>query len=585
MTDGSTDSNRLGAEGAGTRDILGTVASSVTRSWGLRTVPPALVAHYVKRGFWRDETLGQLLATAIGRRPELGFKVRSSVRPWAGTFAQALDGARRLAGALQARGIGPGDVVAFQLPNWVEAAVSFWAAALLGAVVTPVVHFYGPKELSYILRRTSVRALVTAERFGSQDYLAALEEMRAGAPALELVIVVGDGPVPPWAVAFEDLVGGQALEAPVAVDPSSPALVGYTSGTTAEPKGVVHSHRTIGFEIRQLAAMQAGNPPLLVGAPVGHAIGMLSGLLLPVWRGEPINLIDVWDPGAVLAAMLEEGVAAGSGSTYFLTSLLDHPECRPEHLKLMSRIGLGGSPVPSAVTERMSALGISAVRSYGSTEHPSTTGSRHEEPAAKRHHTDGHPLLGVELRLVDEGGRPVGRGVPGEVLSRGPDCCIGYTDPQLTPMAFDAEGWYATGDVGVLDEDGYLTIVDRKKDIIIRGGENISALEVEEVLLRMPGVAEAAVVAAPDERMGEHGCAFLRMAEGSSPPDLPALRAHLERAGLARQKWPEELRVLPELPRTPSGKVKKFVLRDQLRRERSGGKGGADTVGTSPGDP
>jgi acyl-CoA synthetase len=537
--------------------------------WGLRSVPVPLARRYLEEGFWRDETLGQMLTGLIGAQPDLTFKIRSSVRPFTGTLAEVLDRARRLAGALQTKGLGPGDVVAFQLPNWVEAAVSFWAAALLGAVVTPIVHFYGPKEVDYILSRTGVRALVTAERFGRQDYLAPLDELRERAPGLELVAVVGDGPVPPWAVPFGSLLEAEPLAEPRPVDPAAPALIAYTSGTTANPKGVIHSHRTIGFEIRQLGSMQKGNPPLLVGAPVGHAIGMLSGLLVPLWRGDPIYLIDVWDPGKVLAAMLEDNLASGSGATYFLTSLLDHPDCGPEHLKLMSRIGLGGSPVPAAVTERMESLGISAVRSYGSTEHPSTTGARHEEPAAKRNHTDGHPLAGVELRLLDDDGEEVGPGERGEILSRGPDCCMGYTDPALTASAFDAEGWYSTGDIGILDEDGYLCIVDRKKDIIIRGGENVSALEVEEALLRIPGVAEAAVVAAPDERLGEHGCAFIRPLEGATPLDLDTMRRHLEQAGMARQKWPEELRVVDELPRTPSGKVKKFVLREEIRVEKA----------------
>ena len=537
----------------------------MTEDWGLRSVPPTLSQHYLDAAFWRDDTVGQMLAGAIGDSPDLTMRIRSQVRPWSGTFGQVLDAARRLAGGLRANGIGPGDVVAFQLPNWVEAAVSFWAAALLGAVVTPIVHFYGPKEVSYILRRTGVRALVTADRFGHQDFLANLEAIRAQAPALELVAVVSDHPAPSWSVPFDRLLEGDALDAPIPVDPSAPALVAYTSGTTADPKGVVHSHRTIGFEIRQLSDMQGGNPPLLVGAPVGHAIGMLSGLLLPVWKHEPISLIDVWDPGAVLAGMLEDHLASGSGATYFLTSLLDHPDCTPAHVQLMSRIGLGGSPVPAAVTERMAALGISAIRSYGSTEHPSTTGARHEEPAAKRHYTDGHPLLGVELRLVDDDGLEVETGMPGEILSRGPDCCMGYTDPALTAAAFDAEGWYATGDVGVLDAEGYLAIVDRKKDVIIRGGENISALEVEEVLLRIPGVAEAAVVAAPDERLGEHACAFVRLTEGTPPFDLHVVRSHFQESGMARQKCPEDLRMVDELPRTPSGKVKKYVLRQQLR--------------------
>jgi acyl-CoA synthetase (AMP-forming)/AMP-acid ligase II len=526
-------------------------------------VPAELAERYVAEGFWRDDTLGQMLAGAITSRPELAVKIRSAVRPWSGTFGDVLTVARRLAGALQSRGVGPGDVVAFQLPNWVEAAVSFWAAALLGAVVTPIVHFYGAKEVEYILRRTGVRVLVTADRFGHNDYLATLEGLRNRVPDLELIASVGEGPLPSWAIRFEDLLQGALLEDPLPVDPSAPALVAYTSGTTADPKGVVHSHRSIGFEIRQLAAMQSGNPPLLVGAPVGHGIGMLSGLLLPVWKHEPIHLIDVWDPATVLQVMLEDSVASGSGATYFLTSLLDHPDCSPAHLALMSRIGLGGAPVPAAVTERMTELGISAVRSYGSTEHPSTTGSRHDDSIEKRCYTDGRPLLGCELRIVEDG-REREVGCRGEILSRGPDCCIGYTDPSLTATSFDLEGWYSTGDVGVLDAEGYLTIVDRKKDIIIRGGENISALEVEELLLRLPGVREAAVVAAPDARLGEHACAFLRLAPGSRPPDLQSARAHLREAGLARQKWPEELRLVKEFPRTASGKVQKYVLREML---------------------
>jgi non-ribosomal peptide synthetase component E (peptide arylation enzyme) len=167
--------------------------------------------------------------------------------------------------------------------------------------------------------------------------------------------------------------------------------------------------------------------------------------------------------------------------------------------------------------------------------------------------------------LVDEDGKDVDPGQPGEILSRGPDCFVGYTDPALTAAAFDADGWYHTGDIAVADEDGYIAITDRKNDVIIRGGENISAAEVEDLLLRMPGVAEAAVVAAPDHRLGEHACAFVRMQPGVDAPSLEAVRVALDGAGLSRQKWPEELLEIAEFPRTPSGKVQKFVLRDQLR--------------------
>jgi acyl-CoA synthetase len=537
------------------------------REWGLRTVPPSLQQKYLSEGWWNDASLGSVIANAIAEQPAQRMKIRSAVRPWTGTFDEVLDEAHSLAGALRSRGIVAGDVVAFQLPNWKEAAVSFWAAALLGAIVTPIVHFYGFKEVDYILRRTRVRALVTTDRFGRNDYLTTVDSVRSQAPDLEHVIVLSDDPVPSWAERYADLLEADPVIEPARVDPDAPALVAYTSGTTADPKGVVHSHRTICFEIEQLASMQTGSPPLLVGAPVGHGIGMLSGLLLPVHKREPINLIDVWDPGAVLAAMVEDNIASGSGSTYFLTSLLDYPDITQAHLKLMKRIGLGGSAVPVAVTERMVDLGISPVRSYGSTEHPSTSGARHEEALDKRMHTDGHALLGVELRIVDDEGTDVAPGSPGEILSRGPDCSIGYTDPTLTTKAFDPDGWFHTGDVGVLDDEGWLTIVDRIKDIIIRGGENISALEVEEQLLRLPGVAEAAAVAVPDERLGERVCALVRLTPGAPAPDLAAAKAHFERVGLARQKWPEELRVVDDFPRTASGKVQKFLLRERLRAE------------------
>jgi acyl-CoA synthetase len=290
-------------------------------------------------------------------------------------------------------------------------------------------------------------------------------------------------------------------------------------------------------------------------------------LLLPVYRRQSVHLIDVWDPARVLAAMLEDGLSSGQGATYFLISLLDHPDFDERHARLMPAIGLGGSAVPAAVGERAEKLGIRTTRSFGSTEHPSITGCTADAPRDKRLFTDGAPLPGVELRVVDDSGNEMPQGEAGEIWSRGPDCFVGYTDPTLTVQAFTTDGWFMTGDVGVLDGDGYLAITDRKKDIIIRGGENVSAVEVEEQLVRIPGVAEVAVVGAPDPRYGERGCAFVRMLPGNTAPELDTVRAHLERAGLAKQKWPEDVRAIDEFPRTPSGKIQKFVLRQKLREE------------------
>jgi acyl-CoA synthetase (AMP-forming)/AMP-acid ligase II len=547
----------------------------VRPDWQLRDAPAGLARLYHDRGWWRDETLGQVLAAGLDRAGHRDFRIHSRTRPWAGTLADVAGLALGVAGGLRARGVGPGDVVAFQVPNWLEAAVTFYAASFLGAVLVPIVHFYGRKEVGHILRQSRARALVTADRYGHLDYLQSLDALRPELPELELVAVVnGDrpalapGPVPPGTIPFARLLDGPALAGPLAGDPAAPAAVAYTSGTTADPKGVVHAHRTLVFEVRQLGALQAqGAGPTLTGAPVAHGIGMLSGLLLPLDRRQPVHLTDVWDPSQVLSDMAEFGLTAGSGATYFLTSLLDDPGLTARHLSLMGHIGLGGSSIPRAVADRATALGISLVRMYGSTEHPSTTGATHDDPLEKRLATDGRVLPGVEVRVVDAAGRDVRPGTAGEIVSRGPDCFAGYVDPALTRDAFDAEGWFATGDVGALDLDGWLTITDRKKDVIIRGGENVSAVEVEELLARLPGVAEVAVVAAPDPRLGEHACAFVRVAPGAGPPDLEAVRAHLEAAGLARPKWPEELRLVEDFPRTPSGKVQKFALRDRLRAE------------------
>src|SRR5690349_10851517 len=497
-----------------------------------------------------------MVADGLGSMGDAAFRVRSAVHPWRGTFSDVDRAARALAATLGARGVGAGDVVMFQLPNWVEAGITFWAAAYLGAVVVPVVHFYGAKEVDYILRATEPDVVVTPRRFGNVDHLAMYDELLSHSP-VPLWLVAGDnGALPAGATSFGSALDADPVEAPAAVDPDAAAIVAFTSGTTRDPKGVVHTHRTITCETRQLDWMfPTGGPPQITGAPVGHFIGMVNAFLVPLLRDRPVNLVDVWEPGEILRSMREEGLGVTGGATYFITSLLDHPDFTEKHLALMPFAGLGGSTAPVAVMERLRGLGIDAFRSYGSTEHPSITGARLDEPEVKRLTTDGHALPGVEIRLTADG----------EIVSRGPDCCVGYTDGDLTRAVFDDDGWYRTGDVGVLDDDGYLTITDRISDVIIRGGENISAQEVEELLLGMDAIAEVSVVAAPDDRLGEHAAAVFSIRDGATAPTLDQVREHLSAAGLARRKWPESLHEIVEFPRTASGKVQKFRLREQLR--------------------
>jgi acyl-CoA synthetase (AMP-forming)/AMP-acid ligase II len=494
----------------------------------------------------------------------IDYVIHSATRPWRGTFGDVLDLSRRVAAGLAELGVEAGDVVTFQTPNWIEGVVTFYGAALIGAVVAPVVHLYGTRELSYILGECKPRVHVTAPRFGRQDYLANLAAA-ADLPPID-VVVTGDA-CPDGFVPFDQLASTAPVAGPTVVDPACPALVGWTSGTTANPKGVIHSHQSALAEVRQLSQQAPPDrPPTLMANPISHAIGMLGALLIPVEVGKAVHLLDQWDPAVVLRLMLEEDLTTGGGAPYFLTSLLDHPDFTDAHLERLSIQGMGGAPVPQAVAERATNLGITVYRSYGSTEHPSITGCRYSDAASKRLHTDGIPLPGNEIRLVDPDGKDVDVGQPGQILSRGPELFLGYTDPDLTAKAFDADGWYHTSDIAVMDEAGYIRITDRAADLIIRGGENISAAEVEELLLRMPGVAEVAVVAAPDERMGEHAAAVFRIIPGHPHPRLEDVRAHLEASGLARHKWPEELLVVDDFPRTASAKVQKYLLRGELRK-------------------
>ncbi len=548
--------------------------------WKLQPLPSGLARDYVGSGAWDDRTLGRFLTDSLQVDRRRRLRIWSPTNPYVGTVEDGYENARRLAAGLQSIGVEPGDAVAFQLPNWFEAAVTFYACAMLGVVIVPIVHFYGPKEVRFILKQSGARVLIQVAQIGARDYLADLDPLRSDLPELEHVVVVGKShPDTTYSSRrgysprrndrlFEDLLTASPIDASLEVDPASPALVGYTSGTTADPKGVIHTHQTLGFEVRQLSDHQDERElPNLIGAPVGHAIGMLAGLLVPLYGAKPIYLIDGWDPPAVLDAMIEENISAGNGSTYFFTSLLDSPAFRDEHLQRMKMVSLGGSPIPDAVAERARRLGISLTRAYGCTEHPSVTGCRHRDDVEKRVHTDGRPLSFVEVRTLREDGCDAAVGEPGEILTRGPDRFVGYTDPSLNESLIDEDGWFRTGDVGVIDADGFLTITDRVKDIIIRGGENVSAAEVEQALAKIEGVAEVAVVAAPDPRLGEHGCAFFRMQEGKRAPSVEEIRTHLSDVGLARQKWPEEVRTTDEFPRTASGKVQKFVLRDRLRAE------------------
>jgi acyl-CoA synthetase (AMP-forming)/AMP-acid ligase II len=528
-----------------------------------------LLARWRSRGLHDETTLPAAIARAAREDPDNAVVMHSAERP--GTIR--LDALEResaaIARALLRRGFAPGDVVAVQLPNWVETILLYAALSRIGAVFVPIVHIYGPSETDWILRASGARAFFCPTRWGSIDFRARLARM----PACEKldVVMIGDG-VARGASAWSDLAasgaGGGDLPAVRAGDP---LLIVYTSGTTSDPKGVVHTHQTLLAELRNMPHLPMGSRGVvsLQPWPAGH-IGGLCALLAPIVTETRCILVDRWDAEAAAGLIAQHGVSTLCGTPFHVAAMVERKEAGDARLGSLREVVCGGAGVPPELIERCERLGWLARRAYGSTEHPTASAGSVRASAAVRARTDGAACPGTEIRIARDDGSEAAPGEAGEVWLRGPEQFLGYTDPELNRCAFAPGGWLRTGDVGALDADGNLTITDRLKDLIIRGGENLSSLEIESLVLRHEGVAEAAAIGLPDERYGERVCVFVVPTPGSAAPGVPELLAHFERLGVAKQKTPERVVTVDALPRTPAGKVKKDELRRRLA-ERGGG--------------
>jgi acyl-CoA synthetase (AMP-forming)/AMP-acid ligase II len=481
------------------------------------------------------------------------------------TLGALVGDAEKVAGALQARGIGPGDVVAVQLPGSYEGAVVQAAVALCGAVLLPVVMIYGPREMGFVLRESGAAAVVVAREYRGRPHADVILPGLSRLPALKLAVVVGDAAPGHGAVGYADLIarpGGPYREP--RLDPDDRAVLMYTSGTTADPKGVQHSHRTLLAEATSRVYTHTGPRAQSLGLfPPGHIAGLLT-LLRILLLGTPTVIMQAWDPALAAHLIDQHAVTSSGGAPVQLSGLLDQQASGTASLATLREFLTGAAPVPASLVRRADGAGITAFRSYGSSEHPTISAGSVADPLDRRAGTDGRLVAGNEVRIIDPEGRDVPAGRDGEILSRGPELFTGYTDAALNMAAFRPGRWFRTGDIGRLDGDGYLTVTDRLKDIIIRGGENISSKEVEDLLVTHPAVADVAVIAAPDPVLGERVCAVVVPRPGCSF-DIEEARAHFAAAGAARQKTPEVIVLVEELPRTPAGKVRKDVLRARVR--------------------
>jgi acyl-CoA synthetase (AMP-forming)/AMP-acid ligase II len=509
--------------------------------------------------------LWELVEAHVARAPQTAWGFHCDGELTRFTSRELVDEARRVAAGFARLGLAPGDAVVAQLPNCREGTVAFFAALALGLKYVPVVHIYGPSELAFIVGNARARLLITPAKWHNVDFVERLRRL----PRLEsLRATVVTGSSAPRDLAslttWDALAGSDAAPATLPrVDPQSACLICYTSGTTAMPKGAMHSHRSLAAEVRQNVdyLRHIDNKNLFVGAPAGH-IGPITMMLRQVVFDVSGAYLDRWD-ALVAAALIEEFRAGWTvGVPMHLSSLL--PLREAGRIRNLESYVIGGTSVPPAIVEAADRVGIRACRSYGSTEHPTIAQCQLDQPLRERAWTDGSLASGAQIRLVDDEGRDVPDGASGEVISRGPERFLGYFDAALNADAFTSDGWFRTGDIAVIDQQGLLTVVDRKKDILIRGGENIAAKEVEDILTQHAEVLEAAVVGWPDPAYGERVGAFVRLRPGGAL-DIESLRRHFEAVGVARQKIPERLVIVDDFPRNPSGKIMKTELRQRAR--------------------
>ncbi len=529
--------------------------------WRMRA--PYLKA-WREAGIHTGATLPQILERGAKEHPHVKMVFGSLERPSETTAGASWEASLEVAVGLHKLGLKEGDPVVLQMPNWQEGLLAMLACFRLGLIVVPMIHTYGSGEAAFILERTEAVAIIVPDRWKKIDYDARLAGVET--PFLKHVIVVGDAPFQRQVTRWSTLMGDSTTPLPaLSAGPDDACLINFTSGTTSAPKGVVHTHHSLAAEVPRFPfARSPRNQPRLSPLPGGHIAGVI-GNLTPLLAADASILLDAWDEALAKRLILQHRPDRVGGVPFMGAVLADDAETLfPNGVVQMS---LGAASVPSALMRRCEALGWPATRTYGSTELPTVCGSFPVDPFEKRMTTDGRLLEGVQVRLIDdETGLTAGPGQPGEIVAIGAELCKGYLDPEHNESAFAPDGWFHTGDIGVMDEDGYLAIVDRKKDIIIRGGENISSKEVEDVLAQHPEVMEASAVAWPDERYGEKVGVFVRLRPGASNLTLDAVRTHFKAAGLSVQKTPEYLVLLDEdFPRTPTGKVLKVELRKRVK--------------------
>ncbi|KQZ75697.1 AMP-binding protein [Nocardioides sp. Root151] len=547
------------------------------------------IARFHEQGLWTDETLFAMIEKQADRQPDKVFGTDSTTEI---TYGQLRERVLALSVGLRRRGIGPGDRVAVQLPSWTEFFVISAAIARIGAVIVPIMPIYRREEVGFILETASVKAAFTASTYRGFDHARMFADLRADWRLLETIVVVRrEGDLVSGAVDFEDLLVDLSREEADAeigtgVGPDEPFVVVFSSGTTSRPKGCLHTFNTMACGARLLgrgwnyteADVQFGP------SPVTHTTGLVTSYLLPLAHGAASHLMDRWEPKEGLERIAKFKCTACVSATTFLQMLLDVYDPEVHDASSMRFWTSAGAPIPGSFVEagRAAIPNMAVLSLYGRTENITTTMCTLDDDPSRSVTSDGQALPLQEVAIVDEAGNEVPRGEEGDIAYRGAMNCLEYIgQPDETAANYTPSGFHRSGDLGRMDADGYVRVTGRLKDIVIRGGMNISVRAVEDALASRPDVSQVALVAMPDAYLGEKVCCYLVMHEGQPELTLEEMRDFLLGEGMAIQKVPERLEIVDALPTTATGKIQKHVLRADIAAKLEAGGMAAPRHATS----
>ncbi|EOV9920919.1 medium-chain fatty-acid--CoA ligase [Escherichia coli] len=525
-------------------------------------------AAYRQQGLWGDASLADYWQQTARAMPD---KIAVVDNHGASYTYSALDHAAScLANWMLAKGIESGDRIAFQLPGWCEFTVIYLACLKIGAVSVPLLPSWREAELVWVLNKCQAKMFFAPTLFKQTRPVDLILPLQNQLPQLQQIVGVDKLAPATSSLSLSQIIADNTpLTTAITTHGDELAAVLFTSGTEGLPKGVMLTHNNILASERAYCARLnlTWQDVFMMPAPLGHATGFLHGVTAPFLIGARSVLLDIFTPDACLALLEQQRCTCMLGATPFVYDLLNLLEKQPADLSALRFFLCGGTTIPKKVARECQQRGIKLLSVYGSTESSPHAVVNLDDPLSRFMHTDGYAAAGVEIKVVDDARKTLPPGCEGEEASRGPNVFMGYFDePELTARALDEEGWYYSGDLCRMDEAGYIKITGRKKDIIVRGGENISSREVEDILLQHPKIHDACVVAMPDERLGERSCAYVVLKAPHHSLLLEEVVAFFSRKRVAKYKYPEHIVVIEKLPRTASGKIQKFLLRKDIMR-------------------